>query len=91
VSQTPASVEAMYSDDHAPTADLDEFLAAYAEDDNWWWRIACGHHMNLFDDAVGRIEQATLQHAPADFQPDMCVTCLVTMPCPTLLALRGGP
>lgn len=58
-SDTPASVEAMSSDDHAPTAPLDEFLAAYEDDDNWWWRIACGHHMNLFEAAIDRIEQLT--------------------------------
>lgn len=87
---TPESVTAAYNDDHAPTPPLDEFLTAYEDDDNWWWRLACGHHLNLFDAAVDRIEQARLQHDPADFQPEMCVTCLVTLPCPTLVALNGG-
>ena len=35
-----------------PTASLDEFLAAYDEDDAIWWRISCGHHQNLFEMAV---------------------------------------
>jgi hypothetical protein len=52
----PASVEAMISDDMAPTAPLDDFLGAYAHDDNLWWRIGCGHHMNLFDALLERVE-----------------------------------
>jgi hypothetical protein len=52
---TPA-VEAMVNsqDPMTPTAPLDEFLAALAEDDNLWWRVACGHHQNLFDAACER-------------------------------------
>ena len=55
----PPSVTAM-TDDAAmsPTAPLDDFLAAYDTDDNWWWRISCGHHMNLFDAAVERMREA---------------------------------
>jgi hypothetical protein len=54
---TPA-VQAMLTDGAmVPTAPLDEFLAAYAEDDNLWWRISCGHHQNLFDAAVERYER----------------------------------
>lgn len=91
---TPPSVEAMYRDNGAPTSPLDEFLVEYEQDDNAWWRIACGHHMNLFDDAIDRIEQARALHASTDFAtPDgiaqICATCRVQMPCPTLLALRG--
>jgi hypothetical protein len=48
---TPA-VQAMLTDNHAPTAPLDEFLAAYTEDDNLWWRISDGHRLNLFEAAV---------------------------------------
>lgn len=40
--------------DNDTTPDLDTFLVAYAEDDNIWWEIACGHHMNLFDEAPRR-------------------------------------
>ena len=53
-----ASVEAMVTDPQAPTAPLDEFLADYAEDDNLWWRIASGHHLNLFEAAVDRMTDA---------------------------------
>lgn len=48
----------MKIDDMAPTPPLAEFLAVYGQDDNWWWRVSCGHHQNLFDDAVDRIEAA---------------------------------
>jgi hypothetical protein len=58
----PATVEAMATDPQAPTAPLADFLAAMAEDDNWWWRIGCGHHLNLFDMAV----EAIGQEAPDD-------------------------
>lgn len=57
----PDSVRAM-ADDRAttPTAPLADFIAAYAEDSNWWWRIACGHHENLFDAALDRITELEL-------------------------------
>lgn len=41
--------------DNEPTWDLDRFLVAYDADDNEWWRIACGHHLNLFEEAVDRM------------------------------------
>ena len=50
----PESVRAMIEDEKAPTAPLADFLSAYEDDDNLWWRIACGHHQNLFDAAVKR-------------------------------------
>jgi hypothetical protein len=53
----PDSVTAMADEPQAPTAPLDDFLAAYSADDNWWWRVPCGHHMNLFDAAIERIEE----------------------------------
>ena len=56
--EVPASVVAMTEDSHAPTAPLADFLAAYMADDNWWWRIACGHHENLFDAAIEQLELA---------------------------------
>jgi hypothetical protein len=40
------------------TPPLDEFLKTYEQDDNVWWIMDCGHHMNLFDQAVERMEQA---------------------------------
>ncbi len=54
---TPA-VEAMVRENMAPTAPLDEFLTAYAKDDNLWWRIGCGHHQNLFDALQERYSHA---------------------------------
>lgn len=44
------------SNDVTPT--LTEFLAKYEKDDNEWWRLDCGHHRNLFDDAVERLAYA---------------------------------
>lgn len=35
-----------------PTPPLAEFEAAYAEDDNLWWRTDDGHHQNLFEAAL---------------------------------------
>lgn len=60
----PKSVEAMMEAggaSHAPTAPLAEFFAAYEEDDNLWWRVGCGHHMNLFDAAMEEIDRLKLQ------------------------------
>lgn len=64
---TPAVLAML--DDGSPTAPLDEFLAAYDQDDNWWWRIE--HQQNLFDQAVERIEElqaridaVTAMHVP---------------------------
>lgn len=37
---------------------LDEFLKRYEHDDNEWWRIPCGDHQNLFDEAVERMQAA---------------------------------
>jgi hypothetical protein len=42
---------------NAPTAPLDEFLAAQEDDPNLWWRVSCGHHENLFDEAVDRLRE----------------------------------
>jgi len=55
------AVEAMEQADQAPTADLEDFILAYFEDDNIWWRVGCGHHMNLFDAAVERIRELEQQ------------------------------
>lgn len=49
--------------EQAPTADLEEFIAAYFEDDNIWWQIGCGHHMNLMDAAIERIRELEQQNA----------------------------
>lgn len=50
----PPSVAAMVHDSRAVTAPLMDFLAAYYEDDNIWWSIGCGHHLNLFESAIER-------------------------------------
>ena len=41
-----------------PTPPLDEFLREYEADDNIWWVMECGHHQNLFEAAVERMEEA---------------------------------
>jgi hypothetical protein len=47
--EMPESVTAMMGDSPmVPTAPLEDFLIAMAIDDNTWWRISCGHHLNLF-------------------------------------------
>lgn len=56
--EIPESVRLMADDPQAPTAPLVDFLAAMKVDDNWWWRVACGHHLNLFDEAVERMTDA---------------------------------
>jgi len=43
---------------NGPTPTVDEFLSLYSDDDNWWWIAACGHHMNLFEDAVAERDAA---------------------------------
>ena len=42
---------------HDATPPLDEFLARYDEDDNEWWLLASGHHLNLFDEAEAAYER----------------------------------
>jgi hypothetical protein len=41
------------------TPPLDEFLTDYNDNDNIWWAMSCGHHMNLFDAAIERIDELT--------------------------------
>jgi hypothetical protein len=41
------------------STNVEGFLAAYAEDDNTFWRAAQGHIMNVLDDAIDRLETAT--------------------------------
>lgn len=40
------------------TPSLDDFLARFEFDDNEWWRIPCGDHLNLFEEAVERMQAA---------------------------------
>lgn len=48
----------MLEDPNAVTAPLSDFLLAYAKDDTLWWHLAVGHHLNLFEAAVDRMEEA---------------------------------
>lgn len=57
---TPAWLAADYA---GPTPPLDEFLAEYKSDDNTWWYLASGHHLNLFDAALDQLEQARAELA----------------------------
>lgn len=54
----PESVRLAIEDHNAPTPPLEEFLTAYYEDDNVFWQLASGHHQNLLDEAVDRMQQA---------------------------------
>jgi len=38
------------------TPPLDEFLREYEQDNNIWWGMGCGHHQNLFEAAVERMQ-----------------------------------
>jgi len=40
------------------TPPLDDFLREYEQDNNVWWELSCGHHMNLFEAAVERMQEA---------------------------------
>lgn len=40
--------------DVSPT--LTEFFPRYENDDNEWWALGSGDHMNLFDEAMERVE-----------------------------------
>lgn len=64
----PATVQAAVDEEGAPTPSLADFRAVYDEDDNVWWRLDCGHHQNLLDEALARLDElqsvnATLRSA----------------------------
>lgn len=40
-----------------PTPSLAEFQRLQAEDDNLWWQVNCGHHLNLFEAATERVAE----------------------------------
>lgn len=40
------------------TPPLGEFLERFNSDDNEWWRIECGDHLNLFEAAVAERDAA---------------------------------
>jgi hypothetical protein len=41
-----------------PTPPLDAVVQALKADDNLWWVMGSGHHQNLFDAALERLEPA---------------------------------
>ena len=43
--------------DQEGTPGLDEFLVHYRSDDNIWWMVSCGHHLNLFESAIEEIDR----------------------------------
>jgi hypothetical protein len=78
-----ASCEAMYRDPTAGTAPLDEFLEEMDADDNVWWMIGSGHHLNLFEEAVEQLERlrqwrteimAFIQEVAIGMSPDQSET-----------------
>jgi hypothetical protein len=54
--QWPASVQAVVDDHGAATPSLDDFRVVYDVDDNVWWLLDCGHHQNLLDEALARLD-----------------------------------
>lgn len=40
---------------------VDEYLSR--DDDNYWWTLPCGEHLNLFEDALNRAEAAEAKAA----------------------------
>lgn len=85
---------------HTPT--LDEFNALNDKDDGWWWRIACGHHQNLYEAAVERYRAAEAQiqavralhrlstHVTSGFNVvTVCAECGNVYPCRTIRAIEG--
>lgn len=54
--QWPVSVQAAVEHEGAPTPSLDDFRTVYDVDDNVWWLLNCGHHQNLLDEALARLD-----------------------------------
>ena len=42
--------------DREGTPSIAEYLEAEKHDSNLWWRISCGHHQNLFGQAMDVID-----------------------------------
>lgn len=59
----PDSVSRMISETGAPTAPLDAFVSVHDADRSLWWRVPCGHHLNLFDEACTELDAARLEVA----------------------------
>lgn len=54
--QIPDEVRAMLDDPQAPTAPWKLFAAAMKKDDTIFWRVSCGHHLNLFEQLLDAYE-----------------------------------
>jgi hypothetical protein len=61
--------------DSDPTPPLAEFLVEFEQDDNIWWRIGCGHHLNLFEAAVEEIEQLKSRMTIGQISGETCSGC----------------
>ena len=64
-------MSADWDDPMIPTPSLEVYQAEMEADDNFFWRISSGHHLNLLEDAEERIRIALQQHP--DSKP--CPTC----------------
>lgn len=53
------------------TPSLDDFRQSYETDNNAWWRLECGHHMNLFDAALERLD--AMQELARDRKDDLVI------------------
>lgn len=45
-------------EDEAKGTDVDRWLEIYAKDDNMFWISSAGHHQNVIDELIYRLEQA---------------------------------
>lgn len=54
--------------DQEPTPALADFRRRYEADDNEWWRLGSGDHMNLFDDALDEIDRLSARPDAAELK-----------------------
>jgi hypothetical protein len=69
------------------TAPLADFLEAWEADDNLWWRLAAGHHLNLFEAAIEKLDEATQANDEYEALLDRLSQILTE----TAAALKGEP
>lgn len=43
---------------------LQEYKEQSARDPNLWWRLSSGEHLNLFEEALDRIEELEMKYEP---------------------------
>jgi hypothetical protein len=55
------------------TPPLDEFLTEFDENDNAWWYLSSGNHLNLFEEAVDKMQtaEAAVRRVQAALDPDV--------------------